>query len=152
MAEEGTRQTVERYLSLLFSPDVRDADLTPFQHADFVEDWPQSGERIRGTANQLAIRTNYPDPGDMGGGLKNLVGSEDQWVTTPTFQVLRIVGTGNDYTATGWARYPNGDFYQMVVILELRDGKIAHQTTFFAAPFDAADWRKQWVEAIPESS
>lgn len=148
MSQESSRETVERYINLLFS-DHMDADLSPYLHPDFVEDWPQSRERIRGSANQLAVRMNYPDPGPWEGGLSKLMGSEDQWVTTPTFTLLRIVGTGDVYTATGWARYPNGDHYHMVAIMELRNGKIAHQTTFFAAPFDAAEWRREWMEAMP---
>jgi hypothetical protein len=148
MSQEGTRETVERYISLLFSKQM-DADLSPYLHPDFVEDWPQSRERIRGAKNQLAIRMKYPDPGLMEGGTRKVVGSEDRWVMTPTFSLLKVVGTGDVYTATGWARYPNGDQYHLVTILELRDGTIAHQTTFFAAPFEAAEWRREWVEEMP---
>ena len=28
---------------------------------DFVQEWPQSRERIRGLANQRAVLANYPD-------------------------------------------------------------------------------------------
>jgi hypothetical protein len=150
MAETGSREVVEQYIKELFG-HTRDADLTAYVHPDFVEDWPQSGERIRGTDNQRAVRVNYPDAGPIEGGLNRLVGSEDRWVATPSFTLLKIVGTGDVYTATGWGTYPNGDTYHVVAIMELRQGRIARQTTFFAAPFEAADWRKAWVESIPSS-
>ncbi|MFY9615781.1 MAG: nuclear transport factor 2 family protein [Candidatus Dormiibacterota bacterium] len=149
MADEGTRHMVESYMKALFS-NTRNADLAPYVHPDFIEDWPQSGERIRGIENQLAVRSNYPDEGEIGGELRSVVGSKDQWVTTPSLTLLKIVGTGDTYTATGWSTYPNGDHYHIISILQLRDGKIARSTTFFAAPFEAAEWRKQWVEAIPK--
>jgi hypothetical protein len=28
------------------------------------------------------------------------------------------------------------------------DGKIAHQTDYFANPFPAPEWRKKWVEQM----
>jgi hypothetical protein len=30
--------------------------------------------------------------------------------------------------------------------MEFRDGKVAHETQYFADPFDAPAWRSQWVE------
>jgi hypothetical protein len=33
-----------------------------------------------------------------------------------------------------------------VSIMEFRDGKVAHETQYFADPFDAPAWRAQWVE------
>jgi hypothetical protein len=35
-----------------------------------------------------------------------------------------------------------------VAIVELRDGKIVKQTTFFAPAFDAPSWRERWVERM----
>jgi hypothetical protein len=33
--------------------------------------------------------------------------------------------------------------------MEFRDGKVAHETQYFADPFDAPAWRAQWVEREP---
>jgi hypothetical protein len=30
--------------------------------------------------------------------------------------------------------------------MEFRDGKVSHETQYFADPFDAPVWRAQWVE------
>ncbi len=149
MADGGNRQTVERYVKAMYS-DARGADLAEYYHPDFIEDWPQSGERIRGQANHIAVRANYPDPGAMPGELDRIIGGEDRWVTTPSFTLLKIEGTGDVYTVTGYSIYPNGDPYHVVQILKLRQGKVAHVTTYFAAPFESAEWRKEWVEAIPK--
>jgi len=34
----------------------------------------------------------------------------------------------------------------MIAIVELRGGKIAKMTTWYAAPFEAPDWRAPFVE------
>jgi hypothetical protein len=34
----------------------------------------------------------------------------------------------------------------VVSIMEFRDDKVAHETQYFADPFDAPDWRAQWVK------
>jgi hypothetical protein len=37
-----------------------------------------------------------------------------------------------------------------VSIMEIRDdGKVVHETQYFADPFEAPAWRKQWVQQMP---
>src|SRR6267143_4382013 len=141
---QDNRSIVERYAKALPSDF---ATLESLRHPDFVEDWPQSGERIRGHANYQAIHENYP------GGLPDLkprriIGSEDRWVVTPSFTPLRIVGTGDIYVINSAGAYAGGDRVQAVAIVELRDGKVAKQTTFFAPGFEAPAWRSKWVERM----
>ena len=38
----------------------------------------------------------------------------------------------------------------MVVIVELHDGKITRETRYYPEPFEAPEWRAQWVEPIDE--
>ena len=33
-------------------------------------------------------------------------------------------------------------------IFELRDGRIAKETAYWSLPFEAPEWREQWVERI----
>ena len=76
-------------------------------------------------------------------------GSEDQWVATPVGTLLRVIGTGDVYTALFTAVYPGDPRpWHMMGIFELRDGKVARETIVFGAPFDAPAWRAQWVERI----
>jgi hypothetical protein len=35
-----------------------------------------------------------------------------------------------------------------VSIMEFRDGKVMHETQYFADPFEASAWRAGWVERI----
>jgi len=42
----------------------------------------------------------------------------------------------------------DGRIYHVVMIVEFRDGKIVRETRYYADPFDAPEWRAQWVEPI----
>jgi hypothetical protein len=42
--------------------------------------------------------------------------------------------------------YGDGADYSGIFIFELRAGKIARETAYWAQPFDAAEWRARWVE------
>ena len=57
VSEQGNRAIVERYARAL--PGDFET-LASLRHANFVEEWPQSGERIRGHANYQLIHKNYP--------------------------------------------------------------------------------------------
>ncbi len=145
MAESSGREVVERFAKAI---EAKDFDAQAALIADdYVEDLPQSGERIRGRANWDSIVRGYPGGvGTVDAGSTRLVGAEDKWVVTPTFAPLRIEGSGDVYTYVGTVTYPNGETWQMVSILELRSGKIARATTWYAAPFEAPAWRMPFVE------
>ena len=136
------RAIVERYVAAI----PADVDtLTSMQHPDFVEDWPQSGERIRGSANFRAIQEHY---GDTTSETHRVVGTEDRWAMGPSFTPIRVFGSGDTFTTLLLGRYPDGSQYHVISVVELRDGLVWRSTTFFAAPFDAPDWRAQWIERI----
>ena len=146
MGEKSNREVVERYMQAIVKRDLDAQDQA--RHADFVSEYPQSGERIRGAANARAILEHYPGgipPAEVG----RVYGSADQWVATPVGTVLRIMGTGDVYTALATAFYPGEDRpWQMVLVMELRDGRVLKETAIFGAPFDAPAWRAQWVERV----
>jgi SnoaL-like domain len=93
---------------------------------DSICDYPQSGERILGRKNLQALRSHHP--GKPSG-----------------FQVRRIVG-GDDLWVTEYTIVYQGKPAFTVSIMEFRDGKVVHETQYFADPFEAPAWRKQWVE------
>jgi SnoaL-like domain len=142
---DSTRRVVDRWAEIMASGGK---DLSEVCHPDFIEDTPQSGERIRGLENHRAILENYPRRDEMKGELERIVGSEDKWVSTPSFTLLKIVGKGDSYTVLAKVAYADQGEFDVVSVLELRLGKIARATTFFAAPFEAPEWRSQWVERI----
>ena len=145
MAGSSGREVVERFARAF---EAKDFDALAMLIADdFMEEMPQSGERIRGNANWESVVRGYPGGvGTVDAGSARLVGAEDKWVVTPTFAPLRIEGSGDVYTYVGTVTYPNGETWQMVSIIELRSGKIAQATTWYAAPFEAPAWRMPFVE------
>jgi ketosteroid isomerase-like protein len=143
--DTGSRLVVERYAAAL--PTDWDA-LDELRHPDFVEDWPQSGERIRGHASYRAIHESYPG-GQPSASDRKVRGSEDKWVVTPTYTPMRIVGSGDTYFIEARIHYADGDYAHFAGIVELRDGKIAKQTSYFAMPFEAPAWRAALVDRMP---
>ena len=145
MTPKTNRQVVERYVEALIARDL-DLQAETCAH-DMVIEYPQSGERIRGWANVRAAHENYPGglPQKVAG---KVIGSEDKWVVGPSFNVLRIEGTGDIYTLLGSARYPDGKIWQVMSLIELRSGKIAKTTDVYGAPLDAPPWRSKGVERI----
>jgi ketosteroid isomerase-like protein len=121
--DDGNRAAVERYWQAFQEGDLNTVGET--YHDDAVQEWPQSGERVIGRANIMAINQNYP--GLPAGTVRRITGTGDVWVVELTL----------DY---------GGDRYDAVSILEMRDGRIARETDYFAEPFDAPEWRAQWVE------
>ena len=150
MTQFSNREIVERYVRAVMGRDL--AEMDRWRHPDYVSEWPQSGERVRGAANARAIHENYPGGLESLGPLeqKAVIGSEDRWVASPLGTLLRITGTGDVYTGLFTAVYPGDPRpWYVVVITELRDGKVWKETVVFGAPFDPPDWRAQWVERLP---
>jgi len=146
VSEKGNREVVEQYVRAVFEQDFKTQDRV--LHADFVSEWPQSGERVRGAANVRAIGENYPG-GAVKANVKAVRGAEDRWVTTPVGTLLRITGTGDVYTALFTATYPGDPRpWYCAAVVELRDGKVLKSTVIFGEPFDAPAWRAQWVERM----
>jgi ketosteroid isomerase-like protein len=95
---------------------------------DAICDYPQSGERILGRANLQALRSHHPDK-PSGFKVKRILGSGNLWIT--------------EYAITYQGR-PTATY--TVSIMEFRNGKVVHETQYFADPFEAPAWRKQWVQ------
>jgi hypothetical protein len=95
---------------------------------DAICDYPQSGERILGRSNLQALRSHHPGK-PSGFKVKRILGNGDLWIT--------------EYTIT----YQERAAYT-VSIMEFRNGKVVHETQYFADPFEAPAWRRQWVQQI----
>jgi len=98
---------------------------------DFVEEWPQSGERLTKAASAKMIES-YPE---MSG-------------TTPKFTYKRMLGGGDVFVVEGTIDYGDGVPVSFVSIGELRDGKVARMTEYFANPFEAPAWRADFVDRM----
>jgi limonene-1,2-epoxide hydrolase len=149
MAELTNREIVERFVEAMNVGDLDRA--SQYLANDFLEVYPQSGERIHGPANRRAVIENYPGRADrdfVPGKPGALIGG-DQWVLTPTMSLVRLNGSGERFTATGRITYPNGESWFLVQLFEVRNGKIAKITTYFAPPFEPAPYRAKVVELGP---
>jgi hypothetical protein len=89
-------------------------------------DYPQSGERIIGRKNLQALRSHHPDK-------------------PSGFHVRRISGHGSLWITEYVISYTGQEAFT-VSIMEFRNGKVFHETQYFAEPFEAPAWRSQWVE------
>lgn len=123
--------------------------VTRLRHADWTCDYPQSGERIRGDANERAMLERYPGGAPRVAPMR-LIGSEDRFVVTPSMTLERVVGDGDHWWADGRARYPDGSEWFVVVLVELRGGKIYREIEFFGQTFEAPAWRAPFVEHIDD--
>ena len=141
---DTNRGIVERYFRAYPSDWEAMGEL---RHPDFVEDWPQSGERIVGHENYRAIHENYPG-GTPDSEIDRVVGTEDRLVMTPSFTPMRIEGAGDTFTVEAKAGYPDGSTTYVVTIVELKDGSVYRQRTYFAEPFEPTDWRARWVTRL----
>jgi hypothetical protein len=132
---DARRQTKERVVEeadvrALFSrlfEDMSADEEYELRHPDYIMEMPQSGERIRGRENMRSMQVNYPGP--------------------PTIQLRRVVGSGDVWAVEAASDY-DGRIYHAVVIVEFGDGKIVRETRYYADPFEAPEWRAQWVERM----
>jgi hypothetical protein len=105
------------------------------EHAIYAEDaildYPQSGERFRSRATIAAQRGGHP--------------------AERHFTVLRINGNGDVWVSECVITYDGVPTYS-VSIMEFSGGLVAHETQYFADPFDAPKWRAALSEGMPGRS
>ena len=143
MSELTNEECVRRYAAASAAHDLE--ALPGLRHPDWMVFWPQSGERVESSQAFAEIITNYP-----GGAPKvevtRIIGAEDQWVVTPANTAIRVAGSGDFWWSEWRLTYPDGVVYLVVDLFELRDGLVYRETVYWAAPFEAPDWRAPWVD------
>jgi predicted SnoaL-like aldol condensation-catalyzing enzyme len=127
MDERDAGQVAEKLWKALQAGDWDTAG--SYLHDEFVQEWPQSGERIIGRDNAIAIEQSFP------GGL-------------PTMRFLRTLADGDLAVLEVELTYADGSRYLGASILELRGGKVVRETDYYAQPFQPPEWRAQWVERM----
>ncbi len=71
-----------------------------------------------------------------------LVVDEDRWVITPSFTVVPLASP-NTYTAVMKVRYPDGTDWHVVLLVELRDEKVASvESLLRTADAGSAHWTR----------
>ncbi len=121
------KQLIENFWATMASNDFY--AVAELLHDDFILEWPQSGERIRGRDNFAAINTFYP--------------TEGKW----TFHINHLIAEGSiifsDVSVSDGKRND-----RCLTISTIQDGKIWKQVEFWPEPFNAPSWRAKWVERI----
>jgi ketosteroid isomerase-like protein len=125
VSEQQNRDTLERYFQVFEQQDL-DA-MEELLHDDYVEEYPQSGERIRGKDNWRKIAENYP-------GLPNM--TDHSYVLSGDLGVMKMT-----------LEYDGNRVYACEIV-DFEDSKIKRARAYFAEPFEAPEWRAQWVERM----
>ena len=127
--EEMDEEQARQFLTQLYS-NLSPEEEYNVRHQDYVMEMPQSGERFRGRENMRAIqraRGNQANP--------------------PRYlQLRRVLVKVGLWVVEAVIDYDDGRVFDVVLILELRDGKMWRDRWYFAEPFEAPEWRSQWVE------
>ena len=121
----NNKQLLENFWATMATNDFYAA--SQLLHNDYLLEWPQSGERIRGQDNFAAINTFYP--------------AEGKW----EFTINHLLAEGDLVTTD--VSVTDGKLKDRVITFStIRDGKIWKQVEFWPEAFSAPEWRKQWVE------
>jgi SnoaL-like domain len=95
---------------------------------DAILDYPQSGERFRGRSSIQAQRGGHP--------------------AERHFTIRRILGAGDLWVSECVITYDGVPTYSLSV-MEITDGRVTHETQYFADPFSAPPGRAALAEPIP---
>ena len=110
--------------------EARDWDAVAAQlHEDVVVDWPNTGERMRGRENYVAVQREYPEGWHI--------------------HVLRIVD-GGDVVASEIRVDHEGKRFFAASFFDVVDGRIARAVEYWSdgEPAQAPAWRAAWTEPL----
>ena len=114
MEEQNIRMAIDRHWAASATGDqVAEHEI---YHDDVVCEYPQSGELIRGRSNLQALRSHHPGR-PSGFSVRRILGKDNLWIT----EYVIVYEGKRVYT---------------VSIMEFRDGKVSHETQYFADPFE----------------
>lgn len=124
-------EAIRRYRAAVESGDMvtMASVLDDFAADDFVQEWPQSGERMRREGSKKIVEQYADSTG-----------------TNPTMDLRGIRTAGDLAVIEGTIDYGNGVPVSYVGIAEFRDGKVRRVTEYFADPFEPPAWRAPFVE------
>lgn len=126
---EITRRVVAQFWAAMQENDWTAA--TALFADNYMLEWPQSGERIRGGANFVAINSAYPAAGRWRFTVERLVVEGEQAVTDVVVSDGAVIARAITFTT-------------------VRNGRIVAQVEYWPDPFDAPAWRTAWVEHFTE--
>ena len=125
--EKMDERQVERFFSELLA-DLSAEQEYALRHEDYAMEMPQSGERIRGREKMREFQEAYPTP--------------------PKIRIRRVLVREGLWVLEGVNDYGEGKVSNVVLIIELKDGKMWRDTRYYGEPFKAPEWRAKWVEPM----
>ncbi len=149
LQENATRNraVLERMWAMIKGREYE--SLEEVMHPDFVQEIPQSGERIVGVDNFRKVIQNLPgSSAELGLEIASdphIAGDAEHYVMTPTFNVVKVEGAGDELTSYVKLRYPDGSDWYVVTFSSYKEGKIVKRVDFYAPFFKPPEWRSQWV-------
>jgi hypothetical protein len=117
VSEQQARETLQRYFETFERQDP--GAFVELLHDDYVEEFPQSGEWIRGKDNWQGMAENYP-------GLPTLVDH--------SYKI------GGDLAVVELTVEYGGNRTHACEIVEFEEGKVKWRRAYFAEPFEASEW------------
>jgi hypothetical protein len=132
--EEMDEREAHHFLTGLLS-NLSPEEEYSVRHEDYVMEMPQSGERIRGRESMRRFQESYStlSPSDP----------------MRRIRVRRVLVRDGLWVVEGVADYDDGrEALNVILIMELRDGKMWRDRWYFAGPFEAPQWRARWVERM----
>jgi len=124
---ENALELVEKFWQLMKSNDFRSVGAVLAD--DYVLEWPQSNERIRGKDNFAAMNEEYPAHGRWQFTVNKMVGNDDEAVSD-------VSVTDGVQTA------------RAISFFTIADGKIVKMIEFWPDNYEAPANRKHLVEPI----
>jgi SnoaL-like domain len=128
--EEMDEQQARRFLEELLTVLSAEAEYE-LRHEDYAMEMPQSGERIRGRENMRRFQEAFASN-----------------ATPPSIRIRRVLVRDGLWVVEGVNDYGDGGVFDVVLIVELKDGKWWRDTRYYAEPFEAPEWRAHLVERM----
>jgi hypothetical protein len=123
----STADVVKRFWSLMSSNEFK--SVGEVLSDDFVLEYPQSKERIRGRANFAAMNQEYPAHGRWKFTINRIIGDESEAVS--------------DVSVTDGVQHA-----RVISFFTISNGQIKKMVEFWPDPFPAAENRRHLVERI----
>lgn len=95
-------------------------------HQDFVANWPQSREKMVGAKNFIDVNRFYPG--------------------NHKITVIHAFALEDKVLSTVWIEADTGQKTFANSIFKIQNDKILNVEEYWAEPYPAPEWRKQWVE------
>lgn len=132
---------VRRYIEALQRHDYD--GVAELMHPEITARYPQSDEVFEGKESYRAMLEAFPDPPEVEIDRSTFDDTVVHVASPMPFgmPVITVVGGGDTFLGEGTVRYRSGDVWRFVSIIKVAEGLVKEETSYFAQPFEAPEWR-----------